>query len=151
MKTSLLLMAMFLSIQVWAQDDFDSEKIKGVVKELDLAHARAIFEGDALALDSLMSDNVVVNHPTNRIVNEKKELLRLIKEGTIRYTAFERTPEKFLCDENMVIVMGREVVVPAAGAPNEGKELQRRYTNVWMKNDAGKWQLTVRHAHNICP
>jgi hypothetical protein len=45
--------------------------------------------------------------------------------------------------------MGHEEVVPAAGAPNSGKKMQRRYTNFWMYNQ-GRWVLTIRHAHNVC-
>ncbi len=123
--------------------------LRDEIKRYDLAHAKAIFEGNAAALDTLMDDNVTVNHPTNRIVNEKKELLNLIQEGVIRYTSFERFPEKFLFFQNMVVVMGGEKVVPAKGAPNAGKALERRYTNIWMNRD-GKWRLTVRHANNVC-
>jgi ketosteroid isomerase-like protein len=119
------------------------------IRKLELAHADAILNGDAAALDSLMDDNVTVNHPTNRIVKEKKELLDLIHHGIIRYTSFKRYPELFLFFKDMVVVMGNEIVVPAKGAPNEGKTLQRRYTNIWMKRD-GKWLLTVRHANNVC-
>lgn len=120
------------------------------IRSLDLAHAEAIFKGDAKALDMLMDDDVTVNHPTNRIVKEKQQLLALIRQGVIRYTAFDRHPEAFLFFKDMVVVMGRETVVPAPGAPNAGKTLQRRYTNVWMRRD-GQWRLTVRHANNVCP
>lgn len=96
-----------------------------------------------------MDDDVTVNHPTNRIVKEKKELLDLIDRGVIRYTAFDRHPEKFLFFKDMVVVMGGEVVVPAAAAPNAGKRLERRYTNIWMLRD-GQWRLAVRHANNVC-
>ncbi|GAB2552231.1 nuclear transport factor 2 family protein [Rufibacter soli] len=119
------------------------------IEKLDLAHAEAIFKGDAKALDKLMDDEVTVNHPTNKIVNEKAELLRLIKSGVIRYTSFKRYPEKFLFFTDMVIVMGSEEVTPAKGAPNAGKKLKRRYTNVWMKKK-NTWKLTVRHANNVC-
>ncbi len=119
------------------------------IRRLDMAHARAIFKGDAAALDQLMDDEVTVNHPTNRIVKEKKELLDLIAQGVIRYTAFERRPEKFLVYDGLVVVMGDETVVPAKGAPNEGKQLRRRYTNGWMKRD-GRWRLAFRHANNVC-
>lgn len=132
-----------------AQNIYENSTLKEQIKKLDLAHARAIFEGDALALDSLLNDDVTVNHPTNQIVKEKKELLDLIKQGTIRYTSFERTPEKFLFYKDMVVVMGSEIVVPAKEAPNAEKKLNRRYTNIWMKQN-GKWQLTVRHANNVC-
>lgn len=127
----------------------DTTRFREEIKNLDMAHAQAIFKGDAAALDSLMDDDVTVNHPTNKIVKEKKELLDLIQQGVIRYTIFERTPETFLFYKDMVVVMGHEIVVPARGAPNEGITLQRRYTNVWMKRD-NQWRLTVRHANNVC-
>ena len=127
----------------------DTVALEGEIRRLDLAHAEAILHGDRAALDELMDDDVTVNHPTNRIVKEKAELLALIDQGVIRYDSFVRTPEQFLFFDDMVVVMGGEVVVPAKGAPNAGKSLQRRYTNVWMRRD-GKWRLTVRHANNVC-
>jgi ketosteroid isomerase-like protein len=149
MKIIIFSIIVLFAYRMEAQSNLENTILKEQIKKLDLAHARAIFDGNAIALDSLMSDDVTVNHPTNRIVKEKKELLELIKTGTIRYTRFERTPETFLFYENMVVAMGNEVVVPAKGAPNAGKILKRRYTNVWMKNK-NSWQLTVRHANNVC-
>lgn len=132
-----------------AQNPYETPQLKEDIKRLDLAHAKAIFTSDALALDSLMDNDVTVNHPANKIVKEKKELLSLIKQGTIRYTAFERSPETFLFFKDVVVVMGTETVVPAASAPNAGKTIQRRYTNVWMKK-SNQWKLCVRHANNVC-
>ncbi|MET1163071.1 MAG: nuclear transport factor 2 family protein [Pseudoxanthomonas sp.] len=151
MKThALLLLAMLLaSPLVSAQEGAADAALEAEIRALDLAHAKAIFEGDAKALDALMDDEVTVNHPTGRIVKEKKELLDLIRQGVIRYTAFERTPERFLYFADMVVVMGGEVVVPAPGAPNAGQRLQRRYTNAWMKRD-GKWRRAFRHANTVC-
>jgi len=141
---------LFFGLSASAQQaNYDTSILKEQIKKLDLAHARAIFMGDAVSLDTLMSDDVTVNHPTNRIVKEKEELLALIKKGVIRYTAFERIPETFLFFAGMVVVMGSEKVTPAAGAPGAGKQLQRRYTNTWM-NQNGRWQLRVRHANNVC-
>jgi ketosteroid isomerase-like protein len=127
----------------------DNSILKEKINKLEIAHASAIFNGDAAALDSLMDDDVTVNHPTKRIVKEKKELLDLIDKGVIRYTSFNRFPETFLFFKDMVVVMGNETVVPAKGAPNAGESLIRRYTNIWM-NQNGKWRLTVRHANNVC-
>jgi ketosteroid isomerase-like protein len=148
-KNTLLAIALFLLVPGLAAQN-DNDLLREEIRKLDMAHAAAIFNGDAEALDNLMDDDVTVNHPTNRIVKEKKELLDLIRQGIIRYTSFERYPETFLFFKDMVIVMGSEVVVPARGAPNAGKSLKRRYTNVWMNQD-GKWRLTVRHANNVCP
>jgi ketosteroid isomerase-like protein len=127
----------------------DTSILREQIKKLEMAHATAIFKGDAAALDSIMDDDVTVNHPTNRIVKEKEELMILIKQGIIRYTSFERFPETFLFFRDMVVVMSHENVVPAKGAPNAGNSLIRRYTNIWMYQD-GKWRLTVRHANNVC-
>lgn len=147
-KNVMLIVAIFIAVPgIFAQ--VDTATLRAEIRILDLAHADAIFNGDAAALDSLMDDDITVNHPTNRIVKEKKELLDLIRQGVIRYSSFERYPETFLFYKDMVVVMGNETVVPAMGAPNAGKTLQRRYTNVWMKRD-GKWCLIVRHANNVC-
>lgn len=136
------------SIDALAQNNAN-KYLEQTIRQLDMAHAIAIFRGDSLALDSLMDDEVTVNHPTNRIVKEKNELLSLIRQGIIRYSNFERTPELFLFYENTVIVMGNEQVTPAPGAPNAGKIIHRRYTNIWM-NKSGKWRLAARHANNVC-
>lgn len=150
MKNSIMLAITLLLIVPGLNAQNDSTKLRMELTKLEMAHANAILKGDAAALDSLMDDNVTVNHPTNRIVKEKKELLDLIHQGIIRYTSFDRFPETFLFFENMVVVMGSELVVPAKGAPNAGKSIKRRYTDVWMNRD-GKWRLTVRHANNVCP
>ena len=131
-----------------AEESGSNAALEARIRALDLQHAEAIFKGDAAALDELMDDDVTVNHPTNRIVKEKKQLLQMVKDGVIRYTRFERRPEVFLFYPNLVVVMGDETVVPAKGAPNEGKTLRRRYTNGWMYRD-GKWRLTFRHANNV--
>lgn len=143
--------ALFLlcSYGLSAQNPYESAVLREEIRKLDLAHARAIFESDAMTLDRLMDDDVTVNHPTNRIVKEKKELLDLINKGVIRYIAFERIPETFLFYKDMVIVMGSETVIPAEGAPNANKKMRRRYTNIWMKRN-GEWKLNVRHANNVC-
>jgi len=148
-KITVLAIAVFLLVPGLAAQN-DNNLLREEIRKLEMAHAAAIFNGDAEALDNLMDDDVTVNHPTNRIVKEKKELLDLIRQGIIRYTSFDRYPETFLFFKDMVIVMGSEIVVPAKGAPNAGKSLKRRYTNVWMNQD-GKWRLTVRHANNVCP
>lgn len=134
-----------------AQQRSGDAALEARIRALDLAHAQAIFDGDTVALDTLLPDDHTVNHPTNRIVQEKAELLRLIAEGVVRYARFERRPEKFLVYEGLVVVMGDETVVPAAGAPRAGETLRRRYTNGWMRQADGEWRLAFRHANNVLP
>jgi hypothetical protein len=147
MGFALLLAASFS--QGLAQQLPEDPALKEQIRKLDLAHAEAIFKGDKAVLQELLPDDHTVNHPTNRIVQEKTELLRLIGDGVIRYTRFERRPEKFLFYRDLVVVMGDETVIPAPGAPNEGQVVRRRYTNAWMRQD-GKWRLAFRHANNVC-
>ncbi len=136
------------SSKAMAQQLPEDPALKEKIRALDLAHAEAIFKGDRAKLDELLPDDHTVNHPTNRIVQEKAELLELIGNGVIRYTRFERRPERFLFYKDLVVVMGDETVTPAPGAPNEGVVLRRRYTNAWMLQD-GAWRLAFRHANNV--
>jgi ketosteroid isomerase-like protein len=133
-----------------AQQLPDDPALRAQIRALDLAHAQAIFDGDTAALEDLLPDDHTVNHPTNRIVQEKAQLLAMIDSGVIRYTRFERRPEAFLFYPDLVVVMGDETVVPAAGAPGAGQVLRRRYTNGWMHRD-GTWRLAFRHANNVAP
>jgi ketosteroid isomerase-like protein len=148
-KTTLLLIVFAFGHLAFSQQLPEDLKLKAHITRLDAAHANAIFKSDFAALDSLTDDGLTVNHPRGGIVNGKKELFDLIRQGTIKYTSFERTPERFLFFTDMVIVMGNETVVPASTAPRAGEKLQRRYSDIWMKHN-GKWQLYVRHANNVC-
>lgn len=136
------------SLTASAQQLPEDPILKEQIRALDLAHADAIFKGDKIKLEELLPDDHTVNHPTNRIVQEKAELLSMIGSGVIRYSQFERRPEKFLFYKDLVVVMGDETVMPAPGAPNEGAALRRRYTNAWMLQD-GEWRLAFRHANNV--
>jgi hypothetical protein len=44
-----------------------------------------------------------------------------------------------------VIVMGEEAFTPGPNAPNAGKKIRRRATDVW-KQYGGVWKLAVRQA-----
>lgn len=70
-KNTLLAIAVFLFVPGLAAQN-DNDLLREEIRKLEMAHAAAIFNGDAEALDSLMDDDVTVNHPTNRIVKEKK-------------------------------------------------------------------------------
>ncbi|CAN5570207.1 hypothetical protein BH23BAC1_BH23BAC1_45720 [soil metagenome] len=50
----------------------------------------------------------------------------------------------------MVVVIGREIVVPTADAnrTDAGATVNRRFTEVWMKRRK-EWKKVVRHANNV--
>ncbi|MBK6285628.1 MAG: hypothetical protein IPF54_25825 [Draconibacterium sp.] len=68
MKAIIFSIIVLFAGRMEAQNNFENPILKEQIKKLDLAHAQAIFDGNAKALDSLMNDDVTVNHPTNRIV-----------------------------------------------------------------------------------
>jgi hypothetical protein len=65
------------------------------------------------------------------------------------YSSFVREVERVLIHGNTIIVMGRETVVPKGASPDAGQIINRRFTNIWMRQN-GKWLLTARHANVIC-
>jgi hypothetical protein len=50
----------------------------------------------------------------------------------------------------MVLLMGDERVVPKGDSPMAGKEVRRRFTDVW-KMEGGHWVLTARQATIVAP
>lgn len=61
-KTMLIPMILFAVIsKLPAQNE---SILRDEIRRLDMAHAKAIFQADAAALDTLMDDEVTVNHPT---------------------------------------------------------------------------------------
>ena len=65
------------------------EKLEQEIRKLDLAHAEAILKRDVDALNKLLAREVVTNHPTNKVVNERDGIFELIRNGTINYSSFE--------------------------------------------------------------
>jgi hypothetical protein len=42
--------------------------------------------------------------------------------------------------------MGRGELKPVGNAPNAGKTIRRRWTDIWKQTSAGEWQNIIRHA-----
>lgn len=135
---------------VSAQSIKPNDALEQEIRRLDLAHADAILRRDVEALKKLIAEGAVTNHPTNKVVKEREGIFELIRNGTINYSSFLRVPETFLFYKNMVVVMGNETLTMAGEVAGTEKTVRRRYTNVWMKRK-GKWLLSIRHAHVVCP
>jgi ketosteroid isomerase-like protein len=117
------------------------------IRRLDQMEANAVLHGDFATLDRLWAKDFTVNTPQNDVSDGTRGRVRM---GKISYTSFVRVAEAVLVRGDVVIVMGRETVVPKAPTPHAGETLQRRYTNIWMKRD-GEWHLSARHANVIAP
>ncbi len=132
-----------------SQEKGPDESITAEIRRLEQKQVKAILESDIAFLNDLMLPDYAVNAPINR-VTRKANVLRLVKEGRIRYSAFESEIEAIVIHGDMVITMGREKVKPIGNAPMAGQTVLRRYTQVWLKKD-GRWRQIARHANIVCP
>jgi len=117
------------------------------IRTLEQAQVDALLRNDIAAMKRNWATDYVVNNPLNEVVEASKGR---IASGTRTYSSFIREVERVLIHGNTVIVMGQEIVVPSGTAPDAGKTIIRRFTNIWMKRD-GKWLMTARQATVICP
>lgn len=121
--------------------------LEQVIRTLEQAQVDSLLRNDIAAMKRNWATDFVVNNPRNEVVEASKGR---IASGTRTYSSFIREVERVLIHGNTVIVMGQEIVVPSGTAPDAGKTIIRRFTNIWMKRN-GKWLLTARQATVICP
>ncbi len=140
---------LFVISDASSQNMASRESINAEIRKLEQALVEAILKGDMAALNDLFLPEYVVNAPINQ-VTEKTDVLRRVKEGLIRYSAFESEIEEIVIHGDTAITMGRETVKPIGNAPLAGQTVLRRYTHVWLRKD-GRWRQLARHANIICP
>jgi hypothetical protein len=101
---------------------------------------------DLPSVEALMAPDLVVHAPINVVVNRENVLARL-RSGQISYDGVVRTISFAGVRGDTVVLMGEEVVTPNRDAPNAGKLVHRRFTDIWT-DSGGAWRLTVRQATN---
>lgn len=100
---------------------------------------------DIDTVSALFAKDLVVNTPANRVAR-REAVLGFFSAGRMNYDSFETTIEALDVRVDQVVIMGEEVVKPRGTAPNAGKTVGRRYTDIWRKESDGRWRLTVRQA-----
>lgn len=125
--------------QPWAKDPVVAEALKAI-DQIDAA----VLVQDAEGFAALLASDLVVNSPRN-IVNFREQTLGTFRAGAIDYSAYERKIEFAGVRGDGVVVMGKEIVKPIGQAPDAGKTVHRRFTDVWRKED-GAWKLSLRQA-----
>ena len=118
------------------------------IRKLETVEAKAMLAADIPALERLWAEEYTVNAPDN-LVRDRKDVIAAVRAGLIKYTGFERNVEYVGFHGDTAVVMGKETVKPSGG-PDDGKTLDRRYTNVWAKK-GDRWLMVARHAHVIPP
>lgn len=134
---------------VLGQSAKQNDALEKEIRSLDRAEADGLLNKDVAVLEKLWAEDFTVNNPRNGITRGRKEVVALIRNGTINYSSFVREIQTMLFHPGTVIVMGLETIKPVGNAPFAGQTVRRRFTHFWMKRN-GKWLLTARHANLIC-
>ena len=135
----LIIFAAFTCSVSFAQQNNETD-----IRKLERTLDSAILNGDTLLLAKLFSPQIVVNSPANTIVKYEGVMGR-IRTGQIDYSSYEKVLEHISFVENIVIVMGKEIITPKGVTANAGKTVTRRFTDIWIK-DKKSWRLTARQA-----
>ncbi len=125
----------------------DEEAIISQIKLLEAEQVKAILEADTITLKKIWAEEFHVNNPSNFVADRNKVIQR-IKSTIIEYSTYTQEPEYYGVFGDVVVVMGKETVVPIGDNPDKGKTVIRRYTDIY-KNFNGEWKEISRHANII--
>jgi hypothetical protein len=149
--SSLIRFVMSLFVVLVATACWAKEISESSLRAADAEQMRIIVNGDAQAQSVFMHDNYMVNGPSNRILR-KAVLVEMLAQGKMASDRFERTIEGTAITGNIGIVMGSEIVRPAAGSELAqafgDRDLTRRFTNVFIF-EGGAWRFLARQASVI--
>ena len=139
---TLMFIGFILGISLtFGQSDEETE-----IRRLEKYWTELLDKGDTTALLAIWSENYVVNNPNGKIVTPK-DIVALMKGGHI-FPAVERIIEKITFNQDIAIVMGKELQQPASMITNHKDWIPRRFTNVWIKTASG-WQLAARQSSRV--
>ena len=127
----------------------DSAAAATVVRDLDNQERLAVLHGDRSALERLWSPQLTVNAPTNRVNVGRDAVLRIVQQGGLHYSVFDRTIEAVQVMGNVAVVMGSETLRAASDTAADAALVHRRFTDVWER-EGSAWKMIARHA-NVIP
>ena len=130
-----------VSTLTFGQSDDEME-----IRELEKHWTELLDKGDTTSLLQIWSKNYVVNNPNGKIVTPK-DIVALMKSGH-RFPAVKRIIEKITFNQDIAVVMGKELQQPANMTTNHKEWIPRRFTNVWIKSKNG-WQLAARQSAKV--
>ena len=117
------------------------------IRGMEEMEKEAILRLDTTTMEKLWDKDLVVNSPGNNVVDKTGGMFAL-KNGFIHYSSYQKEIEKIMFYGDVSIVMGLETVIPIGVAPNLGKTVKRRFTNIWRQH-GNSWTLVARQATNI--
>ena len=137
-----------LPLSVTAQDDQPWLKIPAVQEVLAQRKKdiEALIAGKAGADPDAYTSTFVANTPDRGVIL-REEMLEFLATGTVGYDDVEMHIDYAGAHgNNMVVIMGEEIVVPGKGMRDAGKRVHRRFTDVFRKEN-GLWRHDLRHAN----
>jgi ketosteroid isomerase-like protein len=137
----LLISFIFVTTLAFGQSNDEQE-----IRRLEKHWTELLDNGDTTSLLKIWSEQYVVNNPNGKIVTPK-DIVALMKSGH-RFPKVERMIEKITFNQNIAIVMGKELQQPANLTSNQEEWVPRRFTNVWIKSKNG-WQLIARQSSEV--
>lgn len=114
------------------------------IRKLEKKVKEAFLKKDTSILFKLFSPDFVINAPNQKVITFK-QLKPMLQNGSVDRDLFEKVTEVVTFNNNIAISMGHELLRPTGNAPDAGKTVKRRYTNIWMKT-AVNWELVARQS-----
>jgi uncharacterized protein (TIGR02246 family) len=126
----------------------DAAAEEAAIRVLEDQERSAVLAQDFAALERLWSEDFTVNTPRGDVSAGRGAVLALFRQGIAAYASFDRRIELIRFSGDHALVMGGETVRPIGNAPLAGQTVERRFTNVWRRED-GTWRLFARHANVV--
>ncbi|MBE9460539.1 nuclear transport factor 2 family protein [Dyadobacter subterraneus] len=117
------------------------------IRSLDNQEREAYIKKDTVTLSRLWSPNLIVTNPDNS-VKTISDIKNDFSKSSKSIPAFDRIIEKITINDNVAIVMGHENAITSNALEFKEKNINRRFSNIWMK-DGSTWKLAARQATNI--
>ncbi len=109
------------------------------VLELDRKRMSAMAQKDVVALNALLSDDLVYTHSSARL-DTKQSLIGAMQSGATVYSAVEPADVKAQdCGDAVVLTGSARIIVAVNGKPNA---FSVRFTDVYV-NRGGQWQMVA--------
>ena len=120
-------------------------QVAGALTARDLM-TQAFQSRDLNALAHLLAADLVVNAPINRVV-DRDNLFERIRRQEVHYADGPSTTNIEFAEarDDLVVIMGEEIVHPVEHTPHTGSTVHRRFTDIWRPH-ATTWQLAIRQA-----
>jgi hypothetical protein len=137
-----------IGAEALAAEPWDNDPAVREVLELRAASIAAMTSTGPTEDSERYSTTFVANTPANRVVTGA-EMRQAFARGAVSYAAVEqRLDYAGSHGPDVVVLMGEEIVVPGPGAPNAGKRILRRFTDVFRREN-GEWRHDLRHANVV--